>query len=342
MNKPLNTAIFTVFTLVAIGLHSPPPSVVDTISPDDSLALVAEYGNAHSSRAIYSVGGVISVDGPMLYDDADAATSQWVAAAPSEAQIFVSNCGLHTPITSANYDDWWECAMEYAEDVPAALWHLSRLKNTFLQEEFEEVIESWSQDPSNTTVADLGGYLPLTDNNSELLANLDESQSLGGPTNELIYKHNYLNARNYAIQWAWSPNPSYTDFSRRGGDCANFVSQIMRAGGRPDNNSWSPYRPAWIRANSLASHLGLAPGRGRYTDFAGFKAHAYTNAVIFADFDGDNHYDHSGFLVEASGENRLVAQHTKNYLGWMIPDHRQPGVAKGWQRSSAWGVVIGW
>lgn len=33
---------------------------------------------------------------------------------------------------------------------------------------------------------------------------------------------------NYAIQYAFNYNPAYGDFSTLGGDCTNFVSQIIR------------------------------------------------------------------------------------------------------------------
>ena len=39
----------------------------------------------------------------------------------------------------------------------------------------------------------------------------------------------------YAHQWAYSRNPAYYDFSAIGGDCTNFVSQCLRAGGAPMN-----------------------------------------------------------------------------------------------------------
>lgn len=36
---------------------------------------------------------------------------------------------------------------------------------------------------------------------------------------------------NYANKYAYSRNPNYGDFSKLGGDCTNFVSQIIKAGG---------------------------------------------------------------------------------------------------------------
>lgn len=59
-------------------------------------------------------------------------------------------------------------------------------------------------------------------------------------------KYNRVEAVNYAIKYALEPNKQYKYFqsnNESGGDCTNFVSQCLRAGGAPldYNNS----RPWW-------------------------------------------------------------------------------------------------
>ena len=39
----------------------------------------------------------------------------------------------------------------------------------------------------------------------------------------------------YALQWAYSRNPMYYDFSGLGGDCTNFASQCIYAGSKQMN-----------------------------------------------------------------------------------------------------------
>ncbi|MBR6873993.1 MAG: amidase domain-containing protein [Ruminococcus sp.] len=39
----------------------------------------------------------------------------------------------------------------------------------------------------------------------------------------------------YAQEWAYSRNPAYYNFDNLGGDCTNFVSQCLRAGGAAMN-----------------------------------------------------------------------------------------------------------
>lgn len=55
----------------------------------------------------------------------------------------------------------------------------------------------------------------------------------------------------YAHQWAYGRNPAYINFNGIGGDCTNFVSQCLKAGGAPQNftphTGWY-YRSAHDRA----------------------------------------------------------------------------------------------
>lgn len=45
------------------------------------------------------------------------------------------------------------------------------------------------------------------------------------------YPLNISDEINYAKKWAFSRNPAYYDFQNIGGDCTNFVSQCLYAGG---------------------------------------------------------------------------------------------------------------
>lgn len=68
----------------------------------------------------------------------------------------------------------------------------------------------------------------------------------------------------YAHRWAYGRNPKYMNFSGIGGDCTNFVSQCLHAGGAPMNYTptfgWY-YRspgdraPAWTGVQYLYNFL---------------------------------------------------------------------------------------
>lgn len=59
----------------------------------------------------------------------------------------------------------------------------------------------------------------------------------------------------YAEAFALSPNSNYKSFENIGGDCTNFISQILSAGGLKENNLWKPYTMPWIRVEDLYLYL---------------------------------------------------------------------------------------
>lgn len=65
--------------------------------------------------------------------------------------------------------------------------------------------------------------------------------------------YNRERAAAYVLKFAQTPNPAYADYSGYGGDCTNFVSQVLHAGGMPMTSplrspplsSWYYYSPNW-------------------------------------------------------------------------------------------------
>lgn len=90
-----------------------------------------------------------------------------------------------------------------------------------------------------------------------------------------LYKNEHYNrekAREYALKWAISSNKVYYNYINDGGDCTNFVSQVLRAGGlefvgSKENatsiKSWFYYSSnlpnrssTWTAANPFNLHFG--------------------------------------------------------------------------------------
>ena len=74
-----------------------------------------------------------------------------------------------------------------------------------------------------------------------------------------MYGYDREKAVAYAHKWAYGRNPAYGDFSEMGGDCTNFVSQCLHAGGAPMN-----YTPTfgWFYAslnNRAPAWTGVQP-----------------------------------------------------------------------------------
>ena len=76
-----------------------------------------------------------------------------------------------------------------------------------------------------------------------------------------------------AHRWAFGRNPLYGDFSRMGGDCTNFISQCIHAGGAAMNftpvtgwyyRSLNDRAPAWTGVEELYRFLTSNRGKGPY------------------------------------------------------------------------------
>ena len=67
--------------------------------------------------------------------------------------------------------------------------------------------------------------------------------------------YNINAAISYANEWAYDRNPEYNDYSGMGGDCANFVSQCLHAGGIPMDPDWNTSTLSWTGTISQSDHL---------------------------------------------------------------------------------------
>ena len=58
-------------------------------------------------------------------------------------------------------------------------------------------------------------------------------------------KYNREEATKYATKWALSRNPAYKDYEKWGGDCTNYVSQCVHAGGIPFDHEGNNILKQW-------------------------------------------------------------------------------------------------
>jgi len=68
-------------------------------------------------------------------------------------------------------------------------------------------------------------------------------------------------------------NKNYSDYNGNGGDCTNFVSQVLgdqEGGAMPINATWLPGSRAWANADGLKNFL-IGSGRGRIIKTGSFK-----------------------------------------------------------------------
>ena len=151
------------------------------------------------------------------------------------------------------------------------------------------------------------------------------------------YDFNRSNMVAYANKHAKSYNPNYPNFENMGGDCTNFVSQVLRAGNAPFDTSgsyrWYYYNmnnraPAWSGAKQLYNYLI----NNTYIGPQGKKAS--TNEIIynmrpgdpvFIDFGYNNSIDHAvvitSYNVGAPNLTR-VAAHTNDRVNYPLANYK--------------------
>jgi hypothetical protein len=66
---------------------------------------------------------------------------------------------------------------------------------------------------------------------------------------------NITEACAYAEKYALKANPTYKSFDGIGGDCTNFISQILYAGGVKQTRNWRPYTNPWVRVEEIYLYL---------------------------------------------------------------------------------------
>ncbi len=124
----------------------------------------------------------------------------------------------------------------------------------------------------------------------------------------------------YARRWAYHRNPAYLDFELLGGDCTNYASQVLLAGGlqMDDTPVYGWYyidatrrTASWTSVQYLHRYLlGLDTGRPRAAEVP--LAQVQIGDIVQLAFIGD-HFQHSPVVVavEAPVPDRIfVAAHT--------------------------------
>ncbi|MDR2752707.1 MAG: amidase domain-containing protein [Oscillospiraceae bacterium] len=126
----------------------------------------------------------------------------------------------------------------------------------------------------------------------------------------------------YARAWAQARNPQYGDFSDMGGDCSNFISQTLVAGGAVMNetrgvgwyyHSMNDRAPAWTGVPFLWRFLATNKGRGPFGHEI-LPEEARPGDIIQLKFAHMPDFSHS-LLVQKAGtpptpENIRVAAHS--------------------------------
>ena len=125
----------------------------------------------------------------------------------------------------------------------------------------------------------------------------------------------------YAERYYRRYNPKYRSYHGKGGDCTNFVSQAMRAGGWSHDTGW--YRSAenwWYNSYNESRtwvNVGMwyqfAAVHSKRTKRLRHPRDLRTGDVLQVDFDGDGGKDHSMIVSRYDGQPRLTYHSESRY-----------------------------
>jgi len=117
----------------------------------------------------------------------------------------------------------------------------------------------------------------------------------------------------YAHKWAFARNPRFADFEAMGGDCTNFASQVLMAGGADMNytpiTGWyylslNQRAPAWTGVAFLHRFLIHNRGPGPFATEAALTQ-AEPGDILQLSYDGQR-FNHCPVVVSATGGARGI------------------------------------
>ncbi len=122
------------------------------------------------------------------------------------------------------------------------------------------------------------------------------------------YTYNVSNAIAYADRYCINYNSAYNSYKGRGGDCANFVSQCLYAGGFQQDSVWYKHSVAWINVMKQIAH---------FREYGNFMNANNGNLIkgnpIYFDWNGDGVYDHATICVGRNNSGTAILDsHTRD------------------------------
>lgn len=232
---------------------------------------------------------------------------------------------------------------------------LDTYENSILNNEVIDFVSLANTKLRNHTISkivldDMIGHLPDTDSLVKKKQNSLTSTRTNEPgkisPNQISGLTNITAANEYALQYAESPNSEYIYYNR--GDCTNFVSQICKEGGVPQDGYWhSNYfytgaipTKAWTVASEFAKYWKPRWYTGLTKEhFLDFSKQLYTKggSVIGMDTSGNKVYHHLAYVTQRANNQKtrygrtfydfFITQHSDDYACWASDNS---GRAKGW------------
>lgn len=152
-----------------------------------------------------------------------------------------------------------------------------------------------------------------------------------------LNEYDRIGAVSYARQWALSHNPKYANYENYGGDCTNYISQCVKAGGIPFDNlgenimkKWywysDDYRtPTWTASESFYKYI-IYNNREDTYNFGVYARSANYNELELGDivqlvFEGKAYHSMIVTDILLEGEYLIdyyICQHTYDLMDYPL------------------------
>ncbi len=144
---------------------------------------------------------------------------------------------------------------------------------------------------------------------NDLVTSADGQTSMMAASSVVRYSYNRDAAIKYGDTYALNYNLSvYNSYKGKGGDCANFVSQCLYAGGFPTDSTWYKHSVAWINVMRQIKH---------FSNYGTFLTADNGNILkgnpVYFDWNGDGTWDHATICVGRNSNGiAIIDSHTRD------------------------------
>jgi hypothetical protein len=125
-------------------------------------------------------------------------------------------------------------------------------------------------------------------------------------------------AADYALRWALVRNPAFRDFSNSGGNCTNFISQAMDAGGwthvtgfYTNANHWwynsLNQTRSWVNVNQWHDFASV---HSRRTSMLTNPRSLWVGEVLQMSWDGSTNKNHTAIVTHRTSSDIYLSQNT--------------------------------
>lgn len=140
--------------------------------------------------------------------------------------------------------------------------------------------------------------------------------------------------RQYQSTWALGRNKQYADYSAYGGDCQNYSSQVIIAGGSPMDDvgsaQWYYFgskrrTPSWTGVGYFISYILNNNDKGPRGVIVQGAGSLQSGDVVHLDWDYDGRYNHAVSIYN-TGSSPTISGHTNdelNYPLYYLPGNKQ-------------------